>query len=92
MLRGVANTKLKKKKKRPAKLSCAFRSLDSGVEVGDATLGGTCGGSGVLVRFSFLIWGLIVKDREVWHAVHGVAKSQIQLSNRTTKHGWCAAH
>ena len=28
----------------------------------------------------------IVKDREVWHAaVHGVAKSQTQLSNRTTK-------
>ena len=28
----------------------------------------------------------IVKDREVWHsAVHGVAKSRTQLSNRTTK-------
>ena len=27
----------------------------------------------------------IVKDREAWHAaVHGVAKSQTQLSNRTT--------
>ena len=27
----------------------------------------------------------IVKDREVWHAtVHGVAKSQRQLSNQTT--------
>ena len=26
----------------------------------------------------------MVKDREAWHAaVHGVAKSQIQLSNRT---------
>ena len=80
MVRGVAKTKLKKKT-RPAKLSYAFRSLDSGVEVGDETLGGTCGASGVLVRFSFLIWGLIVKDREVWHAVHGVAKGQTQLSN-----------
>ena len=28
----------------------------------------------------------IVKDREVWHAaVHEVAKSRTQLSNRTTK-------
>ena len=28
----------------------------------------------------------MVKDREAWHAaVHGVAKSQTQLSNRTTK-------
>ena len=27
----------------------------------------------------------IVEDREAWHAaVHGVAKSQTQLSNRTT--------
>ena len=76
----MAKTK-PKKKKGPAKLSYAVRSLDSGVEVGDATLGGTCGGSGVLVRFSFLIRGLIVKERKVWHAVHGVAKSQTQLSN-----------
>ena len=30
------------------------------------------------------LWEM-VKDREVWHvAVHGVAKSQIQLGNRTT--------
>ena len=29
----------------------------------------------------------IVKDRGAWHAaVHGVAKSQTQLSNRTAKH------
>ena len=26
------------------------------------------------------LWEL-VKDREAWHAVHGVAKSQTQLSN-----------
>ena len=25
-----------------------------------------------------------VKNREAWHAVHGVSKSHIQLSNRTT--------
>ena len=32
----------------------------------------------------------IVKDREVWHAaVHGVAKSQTQLSNRTTTYKLC---
>ena len=91
MLWGVAKTKLKKKKG-PAKLNYAVRSLDSGVEVGDATLGGTCGGSGVLVRFSFLIRGLIVKERKVWHAVHGVAKSQTQLSNWTTKTRVCAVH
>ena len=31
----------------------------------------------------------IVKDREVWHAVvHGVAKSQTQLSDWTTKRYW----
>ena len=28
----------------------------------------------------------MVKDREAWHAaIHGVAKSQIQLSNGTSK-------
>ena len=31
----------------------------------------------------------IVKDREAWYAaVHGVAKSQIRLSDGTTKHEW----
>ena len=30
----------------------------------------------------------MVKDREAWHAaVHGVAKSQTRLSNRTTMEG-----